>query len=120
MAVIMYACMSCELSDWGKPAPPGTEEENDYLSPKRWFLNRVSSLITCMYVNVHNINDYRMLIERGERSYVVFKIQHDRRKRPGSDFRVSRAKRTSTVEHTQRTLLLHSRRQWPMETRSHH
>lgn len=31
MAVIMHACMSCELSDWGKPAPPGTEEENDYL-----------------------------------------------------------------------------------------
>lgn len=96
--MIMYACMSCELSYWGKPAPPGTEEENDYLSSKRWFLNRVSSLITCMHVNVRN--EYRMLIERGERSYFVFKIQHDRRKRPGSDFRVSRAKRTSTVLNT--------------------
>lgn len=53
-------------------------------------------------MNVNVRNEYRpMLIERGERSDVVFKIQHDRKKRPGSDFRASRE--PSIVEHTLRT-----------------
>lgn len=99
LAVVMHACMTCEMSDCSNtPARPasGTKEENDYLSPKRWLLNSVSSLITCMYPDVRN--EYRILIQRGERKLmqlrIVFKIQHDRRKRPGlsasaSDFRAS-------------------------------